>query len=278
MNDQTFARIFDGVPWRSRGRDTPLSQLAKSIVPLGNHASIKDRLAGSVADTSPDFESFLPNIEGSGFQVGRGKILTCRHVVDVLDLAQRNAYVLAHIEDSQIHTRALLPISGVIHFIDPRSMRSNPGIDVSIVIAAAVSKNPALPQFEIPPVEWGDSTSLGVGDRVLIGGYPLGRDMFVALKSNRMIVQPSFFDGIVSCIIPATNAGETRLLQVSSVALGGISGGVVCDPDTGKVLGMVTSGFAADGVSLPITYAIPSEVLQPWAAEVNFKVGDEVWR
>jgi S1-C subfamily serine protease len=120
---------------------------------------------------------------------------------------------------------------------------------------------------------------LGVGDQVLIGGYPLGKEMFLALTTNRGIVQPTFYDGIVSAIIPPTKNTETRLLQISTIAIGGISGGVVCDPTSGAVLGMVTSGLISSGQSLPITYAIPSEVLQPWADAISFEVkGGKVWR
>lgn len=66
-------------------------------------------------------------------------------------------------------------------------------------------------------------------------------------------------EGIISAIIPAIQQGESRLLQISSVSLGGISGSVVAEPSTGKVLGMVTSGLDSDGVSLPVTFAVPSE-------------------
>ena len=109
---------------------------------------------------------------------------------------------------------------------------------------------------------------------MLIGGFPLGKAMFFSNPTNRGFVQPSFFEGIISAVIPAIQRGETRLFQISSVALGGISGGVVCDPRTGAVLGMVTSGLSAGEVSLPITYAIPSEVLRPFAEAISFDVTD----
>jgi S1-C subfamily serine protease len=63
------------------------------------------------------------------------------------------------------------------------------------------------------------------------------------------------------------------------VALAGISGGVVCDPSTGAVLGMVTSGLTVGETSLPITYALPSEVLSPFAEAISFKTeGGRIWR
>jgi hypothetical protein len=104
--------------------------------------------------------------------------------------------------------------------------------------------------------------------------------MFFSNTSNQGLIQPSFFDGIISAVIPAIRPGETRLFQISSVALGGIGGGVVCDARTGAVLGMVTSGLTtAEGVSLPITYAIPSEVLRPFADAISFNSTDGTrWR
>ena len=120
--------------------------------------------------------------------------------------------------------------------------------------------------YMVPNINWGDSTKLGIGDRVVIGGYALGKDMFFSTATNRGLFQPSFFEGIVSSIIPAMQLGEPRLLRLSSVALNGISGGVVADPKNGQVVGMVVSGLSTeDGtIDLPVTYAIPSEVLQPW--------------
>ena len=53
-----------------------------------------------------------------------------------------------------------------------------------------------------------------------------------------------------------------------------MSGGVVCDPRTGAVLGMVTSGITVNEISLPITYALPSEVLRPFVDAITFDSTD----
>jgi hypothetical protein len=92
-------------------------------------------------------------------------------------------------------------------------------------------------------------------------------------------MQPSFFEGIISAILPCSNNRETRLFQISSIALGGMSGGIVCLPDTAEVIGMVTSGLTGnEGFDYPITYAIPSEVLRPFAEAVNFEARGRRWR
>lgn len=219
------------------------------------------------------YEDALMDIVGTAFKVGEGKFLTCWHVCQGLRVREGCAYLQTTEEKNGVWVKRYWPVGSQLNFVDPRIKAGNPEIDVGLIISPMAHEK--YQSIEPPSVKWGNSSKLGIGDRVLIGGFPLGRDMFLALQTNRGIVQPSFFEGIISAIIPATNERETRLLQISSVALGGISGGIVCDPLNGKVLGMVTSGLTngAD-VSLPITYAIPSEVLRPWCDAISYKASD----
>jgi hypothetical protein len=218
------------------------------------------------------------DIEGTAFQVGRGKLITAWHVAEAVDIPGGDAHFYANSRLGGVEAQRPCRIIARMKFYDMRFEDGGPGIDAGILISPAVDTKEA--PYEVPVVTWGDSTRVGVGDRVLIGGYPLGKNMFFSNTSNRGLIQPSFFDGIVSAVIPAIRQGETRLFQISSVALGGISGGVVCDPRTGAVLGMVTSGLTtAEGISLPITYAIPSEVLRPFADAISFNATDGTrWR
>lgn len=266
------------IPWKSFGRPTPISKLAKSILPVGIYQrrlpSDEHAIIGYLRDQ--DFDRYLMDICGTAFQAGRGKLLTCWHVCETLPVKDGFAYVESTTERDGTLLKCYWPITGKLSFVDPRTKQGNRAVDVGVLLCAAVS-NENFP-YEVPIVEWGDSTDVGVGDPVLIGGYPLGRDMFLALSTNRGIVQPTFYDGIISAIIPATRSTETRLFQISSISIGGISGGVVCDARTGSVLGMVTSGLESPGQTLPITYAIPSEVLKPYVDSISFTVDGEVWR
>jgi hypothetical protein len=275
---ESSKEAFDKIPWASLGRETPIAQLARSVVPVGNKTGVpQGDLTLHISIQDQAHESWVMDIQGTAFQVGRGKLLTCWHVCEALKVQQREAFLYAWTRLHDLPAQRPYLIAAQFNFIDPRTDAGNAEIDIGMLLCPAVhtQEHPYL----VPPVRWGDSTALGVGDRVLIGGFPLGKDMFFSNRSNRGLIQPTFYDGIVSAIIPAIQQGETRLLQISSVALGGISGGVVCDPDTGEVLGMVTSGLTHGGVSLPITYAIPSEVLRPWADSISFKVSDgEIWR
>ena len=67
--------------------------------------------------------------------------------------------------------------------------------------------------------------------------------MFLLTKANRGFIQPTFYSGIVSAILPATKATETRIIQISVPVAGGMSGGVLFNPETGEALGMITSGL-----------------------------------
>jgi S1-C subfamily serine protease len=266
------------VPWASRGRVTPISRLAQSIVPVGNKEGVpQGDLSLHIPIQDPAHEDWVLDIQGTAFQAGRGKLLTCWHVVEQLRFREREAYIWANSRLGGVEAQRPYPFAAALKYYDPRFENGGPGVDAGVLICPAVS-TPECP-YDVPPVTWGDSTGVGVGDRVLIGGFPLGRDLFFSNPTNRGLVQPSFFDGIISAVVPALQLGETRLFQISSVALGGISGGVVCDPRTGAVLGMVTSGLTIGEVDLPITYALPSEVLQPFVDAISFDVGDgERWR
>lgn len=231
-----------------------------------------------VALGEPNYEKYLMEIQGTAFQVGRGKLVTCWHVCEVLNVKEGHAYFQTTYQRADgVWVKGYWPVESQLSFVDPRLQKGNPDVDIGVLISTAVGDD-AIP-YDVPPVTWGDSTQLGVGDRVLIGGYPLGRDMFLALSTSRGIVQPTFYDGVVSAIIPATKNTETRLIQISTISMGGISGGVVCDPVSGAVVGMVTSGIEIAGQSMPITYAIPSEFIRPFAEAISFNVkGGEIWR
>lgn len=272
---------FQRIPWASFGRETPVSELARSIVPVGNFPSrLPPREAGIVVELGqPDYESYLMDIMGTAFQVGRGKLITCWHVCELLHVSEGFAHIQSTSTREGVVRKTYWPIQSKFSFVDPRLNRGNQDVDIGILTCAASGSDDC--PYEVPVVSWGDSSQLGVGDEVLIGGFPLGKEMFLSLSTNRGIVQPTFYNGVISAIIPATKISETRLLQISSIAVGGISGGVVCNPTTGAVLGMVTSGLhdTASGQALPITFAIPSEVLQPYADAISFKTKDgEIWR
>lgn len=265
------------IPWTSFGRETPAARVGRSLVPVGLYSfELKpfDPAGTPAVDlTEPDNEKYLMNIVGTAIQVGDGKLVTCTHVVEALFRHEQKLshYILARALREGMVYAVPYSIKISVPYIDIRTGKPNPGVDLAVLVVPARSTE-ELP-YEIPPVRWGDSTRLGVGDPVVVGGYPYGTEMFLYTQSNRGLMQPTFYVGIISAILPATTTSETRLLQISVPVAGGMSGGAVFLPDTGEVVGMVTSCVHAGDIPLPMSYAIPSEVIAPFAENISFGGG-----
>ncbi len=285
--DAESIRIARSIPWSSFGRNTVASRVGKSLLPIGifNFDLPKyesDKPIPTVTSRSAGFENYLINIVGTAIQAGDAKLVTCAHVIEGVLQTKRKGYVLA----SSWRTNALVhqpyPFSHALRYIDPRTNEVNAAVDLAVVPLPARNE-PHLP-YDVPIVQWGDSTKLGVGDPVLLAGFPYGTQLFRMAQTNRGVVQPSFFDGVISAIIPATKPSETRLLQISAAVAGGISGGAVIDIRTGGVVGMVTSGLTGpQGYLHPVTYAIPSEIIYPYTRRITFQTtggvrGIDDWR
>jgi len=287
-----YRKWAERIPWRSRGRDTKISRVARSILPVGilPFTPVPPPSGGipGISINHPDAEKFLMNIVGTAIQVGAGKLVTCAHVAEIL-ANQEKSYVLSPTSINETVIFVPYRIVQALRYIDPRTDKINPKVDMALLIVPAVSTS-AIP-YRVPPIRWGKSSHVGVGDSVIIGGYPLGTEMFRLTRSNRSIVQPTFYGGIVSAILPATTPEETRLFQVAISTLGGISGGPMIQPGTGRVLGIVTSGVtvstqpgdSGSDVPLPMSYVLPSEVIAPFAQSISFETQDAsgrhmVWR
>ena len=262
-------------PWGSSGRETVASRVGESLLPVGTLPFTPlsyDPAKGlpALPPNSPDREKFLMNIVGTAIQAGKGKLATCAHVLNALDIAHGKAHMLARFA-LQHNTVMYVPYPIVAGFpyVDPRSDKGNPDVDLAILVVPAKSTE-ELP-YTIPNITWGDSTQLGPGDPVIVGGYPHGTTMFLLTKANRGFIQPTFYSGIVSAILPATKATETRIIQISVPVAGGMSGGVLFNPETGEALGMITSGLVIHDIPQPVTYAIPSEVVAPFVDALTFE-------
>lgn len=260
------------IPWSSLGKETILSKAGFSLLPIGiftnepPESKIGDEVQ-LITKEDNNFEDFLMNIVGTGIQSGNGKLVTCAHVVEAI--GKKKGFILSRFVEKGVSFFGSHSFSAVIRYIDPRSGKGNLGVDLAVIISSPKITN--IYPHRPPNVKWGDSSKLGVGDPIIIGGYPLGKDMFLLTKTNRGIIQPTYYEGIVSAILPATNSEETRLIQITAPSMGGISGGAMFDPKSGKVLGLVTSGAESKtGNPLPITYALPSEIIAPFVETISF--------
>ena len=281
-----FAKI---IPWASMGRPSIVSQVGRSLLPIGVYDPNLSvwKYEGSsteISNRDENFEKYIMNIVGTAIRTGTGKLVTCLHVVD--DIIQQNSRGYALVsrtlaENTISHTACAF--GSALKYVRPGQRKGDAGVDLAVIPFVPRDRHGHI--IDTPSIAWGDSTKLGVGDRVLIGGYPYGSDLFKITQTNRGVVQPSFFDGIVSAIVPAQNEGETRLLQLSTPAAGGMSGGAVFCPETGEAYGMITSSIQdLNGALHPVTYAIPSEVILPYSGAINFDTelgrmgdGDLMW-
>lgn len=266
------------IPWGSRGRETVASKVGKSLIPVGTfkvplpkHDSTKPP---PIIDSSdPNYKAHLMEIRGTAIYAGEDKIVTCQHVLDEIDNLKKSGYMQLKYEEGNTVAFSKYRYTTSIPYIDPRSKATNDAVDLALV-PMPIERSPILP-VDPPHVVWGDSTELGVGDPIIVGGYPYGTDMFTLNTTNQGFIQPSFYPGIISCIVPALNETETRILQISTAVAGGMSGGAVFLPHNGEVVGMVFKGLTgAQGDLHPVTYALPSEVISPFVKMISFKTKD----
>lgn len=273
-----MAALSKNIPWVSFGRETVGSRIAHSLVPIGFLPYEPSPYSGKSARLyieAPDPGKYMMHIVGTAIQAAEGKLVTCAHVVDELKTQPNNSYLLVRTYRGNSVLCQPYRILSVVPYFDPRTNQPNITVDLSVLIVPVV-RTDEFP-YDIPNVKWADSSQLGIGDPVLVGGYPLGRDMFLKTSSNKGLVQPTFYSGIISAVIPAMEITETRLLQVSIPVAGGMSGGAVFDPGTGAVLGMITSCMTSNGVPLPMSYAIPSEVISPFIEVITFEAIGDNW-
>lgn len=267
-----YRELAKHIPWTSFGRETAISQVSDSIVPVGFLPFAPYPYSDTSAPrhiNTPKPEDLMMHIVGTAIQAAEGKLVTCAHVVDELKADPANSYLIARTRSQNAVLMQPYAIPSAIPYYDPRTSRPNVDIDLSVLVVP-VHRTVEYP-YCVPNVTWGDSSQVGVGDPVIVGGYPLGRDMFLNTASNRGLIQPTFYSGIVSAVIPAMRIMETRLLQISIPVAGGMSGGAVLHPETGQVLGMITSCMTLNSIPLPMSYAIPSEVIAPFVEVISFE-------
>jgi len=114
------------------------------------------------------------------------------------------------------------------HYYGP----SSPNIAFVQVNAAALT-----------PVRFDDATP-SMGADIAIAGYPTGDDLLTA-PGHLHHISPTLQRGIVSAVLPFASR-YPHALMVDIMTLGGESGSPVFQPHTGRVVGMVCSGFTDD--------------------------------
>ncbi len=222
----------------------------------------------AVIANGADAGKYMLQIMGTAVQVEKGKLLTSAETVAAVRPRQAQAMVLATLRRGAVVQFIPYPVQRVVPYIDLRTSKSAPNVDIALLVVAAQS-TPQLP-YEVPSIHWADSSRAGVGDPVMVAGFPLGSDLFLEYKSNRGFVQPTVYSGIIGAIVPAIEPDETRLFRITVPGIAGLSGGVVFNPKNGEVLGIITTSMLSAALPQPVVYAVPSEVLAPFVKAISF--------
>ena len=257
------------IPWESKGKLTHASRVGASLVPIGVLPRNAKELVTAkwLAGEEAEARKYILRILGSAIQLRTGNLLTPRLMLDEARRTGSTVYVLIVAPYQGRVLNAAVPVVHFMPYVDPRTNAMNTEVDAMLTILPSL-KNV---DFERSHITWGDSRELGVGDAVMVAGYPMGSDLFFECRSNRGVVQPNVYAATISSIIPAQNGRETRLLRVTVPGLAGMSGGVVFNPKNGTVLGMIVSATHAGLVPQPALYAIPSEALDDFS-RISFRV------
>lgn len=219
------------------GLPAVISSARRAIVAIGVHAPL----------ASPRFR-FL----GSGFAMLDGsKVVTCAHVLPVLDPAKRETLAIA------------VPAGEKVRVHTASATRIDRDTDL------------ALLSFEgerLPPLQLAAQEHILQGTEVVLLGFPIGSALGLFAAAHRGIVA-----AITPMIIPAARSGALlpqqlqvmrgapiQLLQLDATAYPGNSGGPLVDTASGRVVGVMSFGLAKgsreSAIQYPtgISYAIPS--------------------
>lgn len=113
--------------------------------------------------------------------------------------------------------------------------------------------------LELTVAEFGDSTTLRVGDPAYAIGNPLGNEL-----------RGTFTDGIISAIdrSVSTDGGEQTLLQTTAALNSGNSGGALIN-EYGQVIGITNMKMMSSDETIEgLGFAIPTSVVRPVVAQL----------
>jgi hypothetical protein len=219
----SMKEALERVPWASRGRETPIARLARSLLPVGNKGGLPEGdLSLSMPIQAAEHEDWTMDIDGTAFQVGRGKLMTAWHVAEALDVAGGDAHIYGNSRFDGIEALRPYRIITRIRFYDMRFENGGPGVDAGVLLSPAISTDEA--PYEVPVVTWGDSTRVGVGDRVLIGASRLGRACFSPTPATRgsfsllFLMASSAPSSRRSGLVRLGSSRSARLLSAGSAA------------------------------------------------------------
>ncbi len=198
----------------------------------------------------PQFRQMFPpsgtqveQSSGSGFVVGTNEIVTNYHVV-------KDALVENGVETADGATIKVV-FANVDEPYDAKVLGADPDSDVALLQLTDGSKMPSNAQ----PLEFADSSTVQVGQKVIAIGNPFG-------------LQSSVSQGIVSGIgreLQSIGRVEIPMVQTDAAINPGNSGGPLLD-SAGRLVGvntMIVPGMTSSGSAgnIGIGFAVPSDLL-----------------
>lgn len=125
------------------------------------------------------------------------------------------------------------------------------GIDPALDVAVLWTVQPGT------PLEFGKSGDLAIGQQAFVIGFPLGLGKTISA---------GIVSGVSRVLPTTTSSWLAPYIQTDAAVSPGNSGGPLLDA-CGRVIGMITSSISDFGAE-NIGFAIPSDVLEPVAAEL----------
>ncbi len=202
-------------------------------------------IEGAIAGVLPSvFQVVTDRGLGTAFYIGGDEFLTAAHVVaGATEIKAQNAH----------------------HTLDLTIVGADPAADIAILSAATddpdqsgdAAQSADDPGESVPeslePLTIGDSTTLDIGERLIIVGYPL----------FERVGDASVTLGVLSARVADPDADYVTSLQTDAAINPGNSGGPIIDI-CGRVVGIVTSklvGAAVEGIAYAVAQTTFAEAM-----------------
>lgn len=220
--------------------------------------TIEDAIAGVLPSV---FQVVTERSLGTAFYVGDGEFLTAAHVVaGATEIRVQNAHHTGDVTIVGADPDADIAIlSGSVEDFEPSGAATPaPNAAAGAPTPANPTPAPATPTPApatptLAPLTIGDSTTLGIGERLIIVGYPL----------FKRVGDASVTLGVLSGRVDDPDADYVTSLQTDAAANPGNSGGPIIDI-CGEVVGIVTSkqvGTAVEGIAYAVAQSTFAEAM-----------------
>ena len=172
-----YEDFADMIPWASMGQPSIASKVGQCLLPIGIFDSSLpiSKYEGSskeVSSRDADFEKYLLNIVGTAILTGTGKLVTCLHVVESIVHQKAKGYALVKRTLSKnTIAQTACAFGSAFKYVRPGKKRGDSGVDLAVIPFVPRDRHGNI--IDTQSIVWGNSAKLGVGDRVLLGGFPL---------------------------------------------------------------------------------------------------------